>query len=103
MRLQFGEHVEAREPRHLDVEEHEIRPLLADGGQGFTPVAALADDLDVRRHAQSQLEASPRQRLVVDQQRTKFSLSLSVHAGVTCSGKPSSIRSPGLLSMVAKR
>ena len=104
VRLQLGQHVEAREPGHLDVEEHQVRPLLADRVERLAAVAALADDLDVVGHAQAQLEPAPRQRLIVDQQRAEFAR--RVHASTSraiSSGRPSSMRSPGLLSSVAKR
>ena len=72
VRLQLGEHVEAGEPGHLDVEEHEVRAVLANRCERFAAVAALADDLDVVGDAQPQLETAPRQRLVVDQQSAEF-------------------------------
>ena len=72
MRLQLGEHVEARESGHLDVEEHEVRAMFANRLERLAAVAALADDFDVVRHAQAQLQAAPRQRFVVDQQSAEF-------------------------------
>ena len=68
VRLQLGQHVEARQPRHLDVEEHEVGLLFADRVERLAAVAALPDDLDVVGHAQAQLQTAPRQRLIVDQQ-----------------------------------
>ena len=56
MRLQFGEHIEAGESRHLDVEEHEVRAVLANRLERLAAVAAFADDFDVVRHAQAQLQ-----------------------------------------------
>ena len=104
VRLQLREHVEAGKPGHLDVEEHQVRLLLADGGQCLAAVAALADDLDVVGDAQPQLQAAPRQRLIIDQQRAEFARRVhDVQAGASSSGRPSSMRSPGLLSSVAKR
>ncbi len=69
MRLQLGQHVEAGESRHLDVEKNQVGLELANGLQRLATVAALPDDLDVVGHAQPQLQAAPRERLVIDQQR----------------------------------
>ena len=41
VRLQLGQHVEARQPGHLDVEEHEVRAVLADRLERLAAVAAL--------------------------------------------------------------
>ncbi len=61
-----GEHVEPREPRHLDVEKHQVRRVLGDRRERLPPVSALRDDLDVRRVLQPDLDAAPRELLVVN-------------------------------------
>jgi hypothetical protein len=38
------EHLKAVEIRHLDVEEHEIRTVLHNGGDGLTSARTLAHD-----------------------------------------------------------
>ena len=68
VRLQFGEHVEARQPGHLDVEEHEVRAKFADRLERLAAVAALANDFDVVGQRQAQLQTAPRQCFIVDQQ-----------------------------------
>ncbi len=62
------DHFEPRQARHLDVEEHEVRGFLGDGGDRFAAVGALAHDGDVGRVLQAQLEAAPRQGFVVHDQ-----------------------------------
>ena len=60
------DHVEAREPGHLDVEEHQVRRVLGDRGDRLAAVGALAHDLDVGRLPQAQLEPAAGERFVVD-------------------------------------
>ena len=60
------QHVEPRQTRHLDVEEHQVRRVLVDRGERLAAVCALRDDLDVWRLLQADLEASPGELLVVD-------------------------------------
>src|SRR6185312_5488202 len=62
-------HIEAGEPRHLDVEEYQVRPLPLQGAHGFSAIAALCDDLELRRLVQPQRNAASRQQLVVDDRR----------------------------------
>jgi hypothetical protein len=60
------QHVEPREARHLDVEEHQVGMQLGDRGQCLAAVRALARDLDVRRVLQAQLQPAARERFVID-------------------------------------
>ena len=82
--------LEAGQARHLDVEEHDVRPQPIDRRQGLDAVARLADD----RHApdlpeqESQLVA--RQLLVVHQNGSSAASPSSPSQAVTRSGMASS-------------
>ncbi len=63
------ERARQREPRHgvhLDVEEQQLRGLLADGLQGGARIPVLADHLQVRLALAALAHAAPRPRLIVD-------------------------------------
>jgi hypothetical protein len=60
-------HLEAVEPRHLDVEEHDVRLQPFDGRQRFDAVAGLADDFDAADLAEQVAELVARQLFVVDE------------------------------------
>ena len=62
------DHLEAVHLRHLHVEEHQVRRVIQDGGDGLLAVAALADDLDVRLGAKQARQPLARERFVVDDQ-----------------------------------
>ena len=84
------EHVQTREPRHLDIEEHEVRRVLLDGRERSTTVGALGDDLDIVLVAQADLESASRELLVVDDDGADG------HGCTACSyGRVISMRKPG--------
>ena len=59
------DHLQTRKTRHLDVEEHEVRRFLGDGGYRFAAVGALAHDGDVGHVLETQFEAPSRQGFIV--------------------------------------
>ena len=67
-RPDLAHHVEARHPRHLDVEKDKRRLQRPHRAHGILPVAALADDLELRVRIEQLADPPPRQRLVVDDQ-----------------------------------
>ena len=58
--------LEAVEPRHLDIEEHDVGPQLPDRFHGLVPLARFAGDLDAGDRAENALQVLARGRLVVD-------------------------------------
>ena len=60
---------EAIDTGHLHVEEHQVRPLRVHRRDRRRTISILADDVDVGMVAEAQLQATPRQRLVVDDDR----------------------------------
>src|SRR5690606_41640298 len=78
------EHIEARHPWHLDVEEHEIRLLPCDRLERLAAVAALGHDFDVAVLLKPNLNASSRELLIVHENRANGCFSVrSVHRQVT--------------------
>ena len=59
-------HLEPGQPRHLDVEEHEVGLVALDGGQRLDAVAGLRDDLDIAELLELVAQLLARQLLVVD-------------------------------------
>jgi len=72
---------------HADVHEHDVRPGLADEGDGLVAVGGLADDLDVVPGVEDHPEAHPYQRLVIDDHHPDGhgTLSLATSAATTVS------------------
>src|SRR5436190_820016 len=64
----FSHHVEASEPWHLHVEEHQVRIERVDGVHRRVAVVDLANDLDASLRAEHVRDALPRERFVVDDQ-----------------------------------
>src|SRR6185503_9216808 len=97
VRADLGDHAEAVQARHLDVEEHEIGLELSDCADGARPVAAAADDLDVALLRERQRDSLARERLVVDDQRAE--LHCATNSAVGSNGTRTSMRvpAPGLL------
>ena len=58
------------ESRHLNIEKDQIRRVARDGRERLAAVVALADDVDAVDIREAQAQSAPRQRLVVDDQRT---------------------------------
>jgi hypothetical protein len=67
--LQSLHHVETREARHLDVEEHEVWCQLGNGSQRFLAVLAGLHHLNLRILLKAHAQATARQRLIVDNDR----------------------------------
>ncbi len=63
------QHVESRQSRHLDVEEHQIGRMLGYRGERLPAVRALRDDLDVLCVLQPDLEAPACELLIVHDDR----------------------------------
>ena len=61
--------LEAGQPRHLDVEEHEVGLQPLDRRQRLDAVARLADHLDAADLAEQVAQLVARQLLVVDERR----------------------------------
>ena len=61
--------LEAGQPRHLDVEEHDVRLQAVDGRQRLDAVAGLADDLDAADLAEQVAQLVARELLVVHEDR----------------------------------
>jgi hypothetical protein len=59
---------EAVDPGHPDVHEHDVGRVGGDGGGHVCAVARLADDLDLVRAGEHELQAGARERVVVDDQ-----------------------------------
>ena len=59
--------LEAGQPRHLHVEEHEVGLQAVDGRQRFHAVARLSDDLDPAQLSEQKSQLIPGQLLVVDE------------------------------------
>ncbi len=66
-----GDDLEPVEPRHLDIEEHDVGPQLPDRFHGLVPLARLAGDLDAGDRAENALQVLARGRLVVDDEDTQ--------------------------------
>src|SRR5208283_3912735 len=66
---QFLEDAETVQARHLDVEKHQIRIVLADQADGFQAVLALRDYVDVVQVLEQVGEFVARQLFVVDDDR----------------------------------
>ncbi|MCY1383426.1 hypothetical protein D9M69_715510 [compost metagenome] len=58
--------LEAIHPRHLHIEEHQVRPVFAQTGDGRCAIAILADNVDVGMRGQADFQPAPGQRFVVD-------------------------------------
>ena len=87
----MADHVEAVEPGHLHVEEHEVRRVMLNRRHRLRAVAALADDFDVLFLLQQRQHALARERLVVDDQGPDLghaTLSMSVRSGPSDSDCP---------------
>jgi hypothetical protein len=63
---QVREDAEAVEPRHLNVQEQEMRAFPANGGQRLDPVPALAGNLHAGMGLAAAYGSAPAQRLVVN-------------------------------------
>ena len=64
----FAQDIEAVEPRHLHVEEHQIRLERVKRPQRLPPVPRLAHDHDVRVSAEQLPDAAAGQRFIVHDQ-----------------------------------
>ena len=114
---QVREHLEPGHARHLDVQEHQVGLVLLDGGHRLAAVGALRDDLEVGGPAQAQLDAAPRQHLVIDDDRADlhaaprvmvggniaFTLAGSVPGSASSSGRRMSTRTPGCALLTLNR
>jgi len=60
------DHFKTIHGRHLDVQENEIGGQLANGANGFVPVGAFADNLNVRIVRQQALDSPASERFIVD-------------------------------------
>ena len=63
---ELAQHLESIDLGHLHVEEDEVWPVLADGGNSLTSAGALRDDVDVRSPCQTRKDAPHSVRLVID-------------------------------------
>jgi hypothetical protein len=66
--------LEAIEPRHLDIEEHDVGPQLPDRFYGLVPLARFAGDLDAGDRAENALQVLARGRFVVDDEDAQMFL-----------------------------
>src|SRR5690606_28150525 len=90
--LQLLEHAEAIEPGHLNVEEDDVGPHLADCGNGLLTVLAFADDLEILFIGEVDAHAVACERFVVDDEYAP-----AIHHAVRASvsyGAPAVARSP---------
>ena len=76
-----ADHVEARAVRHLDIEEHHIRCVHTDRRDRFGAAGGRRDDDCARFIGQQIRDASPGQRLVIDDQYAHRAY--AGHAGTT--------------------
>ena len=79
-------HLEAGQPRHLHVEEHDVGLQPLDRRQRFDAVAGLADDLDAADLAEQVAELVARQLLVVDEDRAQIHRHAVTRSGTVSSG-----------------
>ena len=64
-------HFEPGQPRHLDVEHHQVRLVFFDYVQRLDSVSRLADDLDAAELLEQETQLVARQLLVVDDDRAQ--------------------------------
>src|SRR5262249_47985920 len=58
--------IKTRHAWHLDVEKQNVRLMLRYCRECLSSVGALSDDLKVRRRFETDLDTSPRERFVID-------------------------------------
>ena len=69
--LEELQHLEPREPRHLDVEKQQVGVELGRGPDRLEPVGALRHDLDFRVRREVLAQERPGRLLVVDDRDTQ--------------------------------
>ena len=95
-------HLEAAEPRHLDVEEDDVRLQPVDGRQRFDAVAGLADDLDAADLSEQVAELVAGQLFVVDEHGAQVHGHAVTRSGSARSGISmlAQVPSPGTLAQL---
>ncbi len=64
--------IESRLSRHLNVQEHQVRPMPVNRVHGFPPVAALADELQILASLRKRPQTSSRKLLVINYYRANL-------------------------------
>src|SRR5437762_2692323 len=91
------QHLEAVHPRHLDVEEDEVRALLLDQPEGLHAVGRLPEEAHVVQAGQETDQAVARQLLVVDDHGADGAHRYAARAGRTGRRSRTRVPLPGAL------
>src|SRR5687767_14515586 len=83
--LEAPQHIGAEQPRHLHVEEHELRPQCVNPGDCGLAVGRLADDVHPVERTEHRAQACARDRLIVYDKSRDLHASLSRWRGTTSS------------------
>ena len=91
------QHLEAVHPRHLDVEEDEVRALLLDQPEGFHAVGRLPEEAHVVQVGEEADQAVARQLLVVHDHGANGAHRYAAWAGRTGRRSRTRVPLPGAL------